>query len=440
MRRLELNLAIAILGLTALAGRAQDSPSHAKIGEWASGNNSQKALDMQKLLRDRLGADGQSPPQVDPVLIKQILDLLERNKSLDGLDRALEANPELRRALSNLQRDNPELLRQLQERRDGFRPGGMRPEDMAKLIERMRNRNRPSVPEGPGTELPNPPRITPGGSPPVTPRTESPPRGANPERPFNPPESLSSGEARSERFREFMKRMENWVPKNWQDSPGMKKFMDGLGKLELGQSTSKFKLWPDGQGPKINWDKGMQGTGRFFERMFDRFDGSRMPKLPNAPGLPNAPKLPNLGTPSAPGSLELGGTLTTILVIAAFVLGAFLFWRLIVKPVRERPAKPGEWKIGPWPVDPSRVRTREELIRAFDHLALLNGGKPARMWHHREVANRLGSADSERRETAQRLSSVYESARYAPPVEPLPDSQIDVARRDLCSLAGVGAS
>jgi hypothetical protein len=48
-----------------------------------------------------------------------------------------------------------------------------------------------------------------------------------------------------------------------------------------------------------------------------------------------------------------------------------------------------------------------------------------------QIANKLGSP-------AGRLAQIYEHARYAPPQEPLPEMQIDIARRDLCTLAGVG--
>jgi hypothetical protein len=109
------------------------------------------------------------------------------------------------------------------------------------------------------------------------------------------------------------------------------------------------------------------------------------------------------------------------------------------------------WKLGPWPVQPAAVGTREELIRAFEYLSLLQLGPAARSWHHRAIASSLGrSSDrvlsgqpdgwTQRRQAAEQLATFYERARYAPPDEPLPDAALAAARQDLCLLAGVPAS
>jgi hypothetical protein len=77
----------------------------------------------------------------------------------------------------------------------------------------------------------------------------------------------------------------------------------------------------------------------------------------------------------------------------------------------------------------------------------------ARHWHHLAIASALSrlSADTavsitwshtsvERRRAAEQLAAVYEQARYAPPNEPLAESALATARRDLCLLAGVPLS
>jgi len=129
-----------------------------------------------------------------------------------------------------------------------------------------------------------------------------------------------------------------------------------------------------------------------------------------------------------------------LLVVAAVLIGGFLAWRLIIRPLQM--ANRGtsvENVIGPWPVDPMNVRTREELVKAFDYLALRSCGTPARLWHHREVANRLGAKDAIRRQTAANLAETYAHARYAPPAEPLEEPTAVRARHDLCALAGEAA-
>jgi hypothetical protein len=83
-------------------------------------------------------------------------------------------------------------------------------------------------------------------------------------------------------------------------------------------------------------------------------------------------------------------------------------------------------------------QTREELVRAFEHLSLLRLGRDAVHWNHVEIAGRLGEGD--RRRTAEQLAGLYEKARYAPASDPLPDAAIATARRDLCLLAGVPAA
>jgi hypothetical protein len=101
------------------------------------------------------------------------------------------------------------------------------------------------------------------------------------------------------------------------------------------------------------------------------------------------------------------------------------------------------WRLGPWPVQPALVRTREELVRAFEYLSLLRLGKAARSWNHRQIAANLGgvtSAATECGEAAARLAQAYEHARYAPAADELPDRELEAARRDLCLLAGVAGA
>jgi hypothetical protein len=96
------------------------------------------------------------------------------------------------------------------------------------------------------------------------------------------------------------------------------------------------------------------------------------------------------------------------------------------------------WSAGPWPVHPSRVSTREDLIRAFEHLAFLRLGLRARPLNHIDLAGRLGDT-GDRAESAARLSHLYEQARYAPPDELLPADELAAARGDLSTLAGAAA-
>ena len=103
------------------------------------------------------------------------------------------------------------------------------------------------------------------------------------------------------------------------------------------------------------------------------------------------------------------------------------------------PRQEDAWKLGPWPVDPAKVATRQDLVRAFEYLALLKLGRTARSWNHLEMAAGLagnpGEPADKRRQAADHLAVLYERARYAPGDEPLADEDVNAARRHLCLLA-----
>ena len=151
------------------------------------------------------------------------------------------------------------------------------------------------------------------------------------------------------------------------------------------------------------------------------------------------------------------------LVLLGGVIFALLAFRARQAAVHR---KQREWHLGPWPVDPSMVLTRGQLVQAFEYFSLLNLGPDARNWNHRFIAMRLGDEKSLRkqdavvrershllaktrplpvndplhRELVGELAALYEQARYAPPGEMLSEAGLAVARRDLCLLAGVTAA
>jgi hypothetical protein len=91
------------------------------------------------------------------------------------------------------------------------------------------------------------------------------------------------------------------------------------------------------------------------------------------------------------------------------------------------------------------VATRQDLVRAFEYLALLVLGPAARACHHLDLAALLGERapvlnPDVRRGAASALARLYEQARYAPGDEPLGEDDLAAARRDLCLLAGVAAA
>ncbi len=210
----------------------------------------------------------------------------------------------------------------------------------------------------------------------------------------------------------------------------------------------------------INWNAGgmMDRLGnvadladRGFSAFRDGFSVLRnisLPPLPrisfprmNLGGMPSF-RLPRFGGPGAGGATAVGHAFLWIALLLALGL---LLWQ-----VRARltggglQAREGTGRaLGPWPVDPAHVASREELIQAFEYLAVLKLGPDARAWNHHDVAAALGPEAPEgsaRQEAARRLAARYEEARYAPGTDPLPGPALAEARHDLCYLAGVAAA
>jgi hypothetical protein len=162
----------------------------------------------------------------------------------------------------------------------------------------------------------------------------------------------------------------------------------------------------------------------------------QLPSLPNFDGWSPSPGLSGETSLAGPSS---GGGLDAMVWVAA--LGLFGVAAVLALRAAKRQADGGAkgWSAGPWPVHPSRVSTREDLIRAFEHLAFLCLGPTARHLNHLALAVRLGETDHDRAGPAARLAHLYEQARYAPPDELLPADELTAARSDLSTLAGATA-
>ena len=76
------------------------------------------------------------------------------------------------------------------------------------------------------------------------------------------------------------------------------------------------------------------------------------------------------------------------LLVAAGWMAVAVARRRAEARTRARP-----WSPGPWPVRPSQVSTRQDLVRAFEHLAYLFLGLSARNLNHLDVAARLDRDD-----------------------------------------------
>jgi hypothetical protein len=148
------------------------------------------------------------------------------------------------------------------------------------------------------------------------------------------------------------------------------------------------------------------------------------------------------GSGSGTGGFDLGipgleGSWLSLVLLGVVLVGGLLLWKYLYF----RDAKAGVvfdlGGLGPWPVDPRTISTREELVKAFEYLSVLICGPAARMWTHGTIASALADLATTHSEAAMILARLYELARYAPLDEPLTADEIEEARRLVCRLAGV---
>lgn len=220
------------------------------------------------------------------------------------------------------------------------------------------------------------------------------------------------------------------------DSPAWQRAVQDLQESLLrptGDSGWDMTTWAEKLRPdKLDWPAG--------ESVLERLRNLPRPNVdlsgwrPSTPNL-SAPSVPSLPRGELP-SLSWGSALVLLVLLLALALAG---WQ-VLRWSRRRPARRRlTVGLGPWPVRPEEVATRAELVRAFDYLALLLLGLPARSWHHLTVASRWCEQDAARRADAEALALLYERARYTDGPEALTTDERDCARAALLALLG-GAS
>jgi len=218
---------------------------------------------------------------------------------------------------------------------------------------------------------------------------------------------------------------------------------EALADSRLGESPAFRRLVANIDRVKAP-EAGVADWNRRLDKLESRFTalGTPLPKI-SWPQIEHAPRDPvGKMAPAAgePGAAAREGRQLLLVLLAAGTAGLFVWALLRRKGLLVLRRGNGGWRLGPWPVRPEAVRTREELVRAFEYLALLLLGPASRSCNHRDIAAGLGAEDDTRRAAAERLADLYEQARYAPPDEELPESNLAAARADLSLLAGVAAA
>ncbi len=287
---------------------------------------------------------------------------------------------------------------------------------------------RPTGPSGenpqPSADLPTPGMIPPAPAPP-------PP----PPRPVSP-------------WAKVKDEGTSWLKERLSDFPdGVANLLDNVGEGALGESVRDALLSlgrSNGEGENLPFDlqQAFRDLAGKLSNLADSMPSDPVPwqEVRSLFQDLRGPSLPSFEGPAlSAGTISPGGDGFGMawLWLAVLVVFAFILYR----SMERRRASSGEagWRLGPWPVAPGAVATRGDLVAAFEHLAFLCLGPAVRACNHLDVADRLGeqSADAERRRAAGELARLYEQARYAPDDEPLSETDLAAARRDLCLLAGV---
>lgn len=389
--------------------------------------------------------DGGVNPEDADLFLRHRLNNAQTVGELEKLARDILRNPEKyklseeerRRLLrGGVNPNDPEMQRTLERLLQGEGGASIPPEQLERWREAL-GRMREGPEGGPATTTPSSPEPGPAPQPPTPPDSpELPPRGrpAPGSGDSEPPPRLAgpSGPAGE--------------PDAWSDR--LRRLGEKLSQTPLAESSALRRMvlnmervGPAGTDSDSDWARRRDAlTGR-LSALGDRLAETRWPRLNGRIGRDlRMPRLasPSVGMPSVsvPESDDVGNA---VLVVVGLGLFGLLLAVVARARGRMRVLQAERARLGPWPVRPEAVATREELVRAFDYLALLLLGPAAKAWNHRDVAVHLGRSP-DRRLAADRLAGLYERARYAPPEEPLPEPELAAARGDLRFLAGAAAA
>jgi hypothetical protein len=233
-----------------------------------------------------------------------------------------------------------------------------------------------------------------------------------------------------------------WAQKTFGDSPALQDAIKDLASSMDGpDGKGLFGDLSDFKGDDLFKDldlKGSPGEG-FKIRPPDMDPGWTGPKVGETGG--GGPLFGGGGSSGGGGGApEVGaGGGTALAVIAGLVGAIFLAVLLMRKWQLNREAARVGAHATHGPLDFSGVRTREQLVEAFDTVSLDQIGDEARAWNHRVIADQIADARPAVAEPAAELGRMYEVARYAPPDEDLPPTDYADARKGLSVIAGVPA-
>lgn len=416
-------LSISLLLISsAVSARAQrpahldelDEPLPADIRSVLENRRLKPKLDGDSdLLKKMLKAvpDGLDPASIDPKLAAKMLK--------DNPDLFTPENLEkLRGMVQDQMRERPNFT----DRKIDW--GNL--DDTLKKFEEFRKEN-------PNFKMPNmtPPKINPA-DPKVGPMTNVPPTETT--------TTLQQPGPEKQQEKQFSE-MANWLGRNFGNSQVARDAASDFAKL-LGDSSRTA---------------GASAVLSTFQNEWKSLVGAANPdsgiKLSDLADKFKLPDVRPTGPVQGPG--DTGGRMTTadtdsgsddrgggsnwllLAVLAALGIGGWIYYRRSkrLNNAFERQRREEERKS--WPIDPARVASREDVVRAFDHLSVARCGQQAEHWNHQQVAGHLVDQQPKLTTDIGRLAGLYEKARYAPTQVPFNDQDVAEARSRLCVVAGV---
>jgi hypothetical protein len=437
------------------AGGARAQPSEAEL----KSSHNLKALELpsgdldlgwiERLQKQRIALS--LPEQVKGLKPEDLDGLKQNHKKLIELLKQQGIKPELLDAIKN----KPELLDAAIDgvkKGEGFPPPNQEstaPPEVALPRKNQDLRNdEPPPPQEQRIPYTPPPRSEQQNAPPET--TKPPEASEQPGQQDGRLTPSPSGDQETPRL-QYGEKLQNLAERlamnpQFRNSEAMQKAMQSLAK-SIGQEDPK-------------WRKLAEASDRFRDRLgdlgskakLDRLWSPENLKLPAALSLDRLPDftsrflpgkeagniVPNVGLPSSPPN----STLSTLAWIVGLIVGAVCLrqlWLRAEETKRENQRKQALKRA--WPIDPNAIKNRDDLIRAYEHLALANFGLNARTWNHLVIAAELGqSASAVRRNAVLSLADAYERARYSPTEETMSSETLAEARQNLLVLAGASGS
>jgi hypothetical protein len=370
----------------------------------------------------------QAPKNLDPKVLKDLLDELnkmpkDQQPDTTQIEKMLKENPAFK---------DPEFLKQFEKM--------LKDPDFPKNMEGKLPKDTPVPDKDQGQELANKLKDVMESGKDKDGKPLFPKDGILPKDGPDPTKAGLAGGNNPYEDNEWVK----WAEKNFGDSPAAKDAIkDLVSSMQKGDLKGLFDDVPEFK----------DGTWKDFTE-WGKSNGADFSKI-KPPDISMGKSGPNFGGGGGSGSTYSGGGSssgigaggiglgggggTALMVIAgiaaAIFIGLMLFRRWKVEQARREAMGLG----GSAGIDLDLIRTREELVQAFDHVSLDQIGEEARPWNHRVIADEFADSKPALVAPATELANLYERARYAPLDEDLSAGEFADARRDLRAIAGGSA-